>query len=77
MARPKTEFRNEMKTRVSDKVYEGVQRYMQVNRCASEARAISDLLEAALFGFDGTLPLPLSGNYPQTAVFGPETAFHK
>lgn len=77
MARPKTEFRNEMKTRVSDRVYEGVQRYMQVNRCTSEARAISDLLELALFGADGTLPVALSSNYPQPAVFGPETAFQK
>lgn len=77
MARPKTEFRNEMKTRVSDRVYEGVQRYMHVNRCASEARAISDLLELALFGADGSLPVALPGSYPQTAIFGPETAFHK
>lgn len=77
MARPKTEYRNEMKTRVSDKVYEGVQRYMAVHRCSSEARAISDLLELALFGHDGSLPVALTGNYPQTAVFGPETAFQK
>lgn len=73
MARPKTEFRNEMKTRVSDRVYESVQRYMRVNRCASEARAISDLLELALFGAEGTLPADLTGNRPQSAIFGPET----
>ena len=56
MARPKTEFRNELKTRVNDPVYEGVQQYMAENRCASEARAISDLLELALFGTVGSVP---------------------
>lgn len=56
MARPKTEFRNELKTRVTDPVYDGVQQYMQANRCASEARAISELLELALFGTIGSVP---------------------
>lgn len=56
MARPRTEFRNELRTRVTDRVYEAVQRYLQVHRCGSEARAIADLLEVALFGMEGSEP---------------------
>lgn len=74
MARPKTEYRNELKTRVSDRVFEGVQRFMATHRCASEARAISDLLELALFGTDGSFPVPLTDNYHQPAQSGPEMA---
>ena len=39
MARPKTDFRNEVKTRVRDATYDALQQYMRDNRCASEARA--------------------------------------
>lgn len=76
MARPKTEYRNEVKSRLRDRTFEAMQRYMQIHG-VSESRAIADLADIALFGFDGTLPALLTGNYPQSAVFGPETAFHK
>lgn len=56
MARPRTEFRNEMKTRVPDRVYEGVQRFRDENRIDSESRAISQLLELALYGTVGSVP---------------------
>lgn len=56
MPRKKTEYRNELKTRVTDRAYEDVQAYMKSNRCASEARAISELLEIALFGMVGSVP---------------------
>lgn len=71
MARPKTEFRNELKTRVSDRVYEGVQQFLAANRCASEARAISELLELALFGTVGSVPQPLADSRHETAHRGP------
>ena len=54
MARPRTDFRNEMKTRVTDRVWEGVKQFQSENRIDSESRAISKLLEIALFGTVGT-----------------------
>ena len=42
MARPKTDFRNELKTRVRDATFEGVQQYMRENRCASEPPQLCD-----------------------------------
>jgi hypothetical protein len=73
MARPKTEFRNELKTRVTDPTYEGVQQYMTANRCASEARAISELLELALFGTVGSVPQALVHGSHEMAQFGTKT----
>jgi len=73
MARPKTDFRNELKTRVTDPVYDGVQQYMQTNRCASEARAISELLELALFGTVGSVPQNLLDNSHGMAQSGTKT----
>lgn len=73
MARPKTEYRNELKTRVTDPTYDGVQQYMAANRCASEARAISELLELALFGTIGSVPHGLLGSSHEMAQFGTKT----
>lgn len=73
MARPKTDFRNELKTRVTDPVYDGVQQYMQTNRCASEARAISELLELALFGTIGSVPQLIADNSHGMAQSGTKT----
>lgn len=73
MARPKTEFRNELKTRVTDRAYEAVQTYMATNRCASEARAISELLELALFGTTGSVPQALVHGSHEMAQFGTKT----
>lgn len=56
MARPKTEYRNELKTRVPDPVFEGVKAFQAENGIDSESRAISKLLEIALFGTVGILP---------------------
>lgn len=73
MARPKTPFRNELKTRVRDTTFDAVQRYMRDNRCASEARAISDLLEIALFGVIGSVPADLMDSGHELGQFGPKT----
>jgi hypothetical protein len=73
MARPKTEFRNELKTRVTDPVYDGVQQYIAANRCSSEARAISELLELALFGTVGSVPHDLINNSHGLAQSGTKT----
>lgn len=73
MARPKTDFRNELKTRTTDRVYDGVQQYIAANRCASEARAISELLELALFGTVGSVPQQLTDNSHGMAQSGTKT----
>jgi hypothetical protein len=73
MARPKTEFRNEVKTRVSDRAYEGICEFVRKNGYVSEARGISDLLELALFGAVGTVPVYLSGSCHELAQFGTKT----
>lgn len=72
MARPKTDRRNELKTRVRDATYEAVQQYKAENRC-SEAQAISDLLELALFGVVGTVPVALVDSRHELAQFGTKT----
>ena len=72
MARPKTDRRNELKTRVRDATYEAVQQYKSENRC-SEEQAISDLLELALFGVVGTVPVLLVDSRRELAQFGTKT----
>ena len=74
MARPKTEFRNEIKTRVTDRAYEAVHTYMLANSCASEARAVSELLELALFGAVGSIPTSLVVRSHEMAQLGTEIA---
>lgn len=71
MARPKTAYVNEMKTRVNDKTWEAVQQFRKFNRVDSEARAISQLLELALFGVVGSIPEPLLHDSPQSSLYGP------
>lgn len=73
MARPRTEYRNEMKTRVPDRVWEGVQRFREENRIESESRAISQLLELALFGTVGTVPMTLADISPEMGQSGAKT----
>jgi hypothetical protein len=73
MARPRTDFRNELKTRVTDPVYDALQTYIQANRCASEARAISELLELALLGTVGSIPQDVVHCSPGLAQIGPKT----
>lgn len=73
MARPKTDFRNEMKTRVTDKVFDGVKQFQEENRIDSEARAISQLLELALYGTVGSIPQSLINHSHEMAQFGTKT----
>ena len=73
MARPRTDFRNEIKSRVRDGTYEALMQYMQDHRCSSEARAISDLLELALFGVIGTVPPQLGDFRHEAAQSGTKT----
>lgn len=59
MARPKTEFRNEVKSRLPDHIYEGLKSFQADNDIPSESRAISQLLGLALFGAVGIVPQSL------------------
>ena len=73
MARPRTDFKNEMKTRVTDRVWDGVKQFQADNRIDSEARAISQLLELALFGTVGNMPEELLQIRHDMAQFGTKT----
>lgn len=73
MARPRSEFRNEIKSRVPDHVYEGVQRFRAVQQIDSDSRAISQLLEIALYGMAGSVPLGLDHFRPESGQSGTRT----
>lgn len=63
-----------MKTRVTDRTYEALQTYMEAGNYSSEARAVADLLDLALFGAVGSVPKRLACNSHEMAVFGMKTA---
>jgi hypothetical protein len=73
MARPPTPFRNEIKTRVEDELYDDLQTYIRFNSGISEAKAFRDLLRLALKGTIGTMPQPLIHSSPTSAQVGPKT----
>lgn len=53
--RKRAEFRNEIKTRVSDAIFDRLQLFKELHGIESDSAAMARLLEAALFGV-----LPLS-----------------
>ena len=73
MARPLTPFRNEIKTRVEDELYDALHRYRRMNHGISEAQACRDLLRFALMGMLATMPQPLVDSSPAPANLGPRT----
>ncbi len=73
MARPRTPYRNELKTRVDDEMYDRVQAYRLFNRGISEAQAFRDLLGLALNGVLWTMPQLLIDSSPTSAQVGPKT----
>lgn len=54
MPRPKSDRRNELKSRVSDRVYDGLLQFMKTRGVENESDAIAVLLEFALFGMGGS-----------------------
>ena len=54
MPRPKSDRRNELKSRVNDRVYDGLLVFMKTRGVESESDAIAVLLEFALFGMGGS-----------------------
>jgi len=73
VARPLTPFRNEIKTRVEDELYDALHRYIRSNHGISEAKACRDLLRFALMGVLATMPQSLVDSSPDPASLGPRT----
>ncbi|MBR8380741.1 hypothetical protein KDW20_33720 [Burkholderia cenocepacia] len=57
----RAEFRNEVKTRLRDRVYDALQFYKQLHGIDSDSAALNRIAEVALFGVVGTLPVQLAG----------------
>ncbi|MCP3709753.1 antitoxin VapB family protein [Paraburkholderia sp. CNPSo 3274] len=66
MGRPRAEYRNEIKTRVRDEVYERLQEFKQLNFIESDSQAIARLLEMLLCGIVPASRSAVSGNQGNT-----------
>lgn len=73
MARPATEYRNEVKARLRDDAYAAVQSVMRLYDC-SESRAVAILVERGSFGMVGRMPADLGDNSHELAINGPVMA---
>jgi hypothetical protein len=54
MPRPKSDRRNEIRSRVNDRVYGGLLEFMKLRGLVSGSEALAILLEFALFGAAGS-----------------------
>ncbi|GLC92342.1 MULTISPECIES: hypothetical protein [Cupriavidus] len=71
----RSEFRNEVKTRLRDRAYDALQLYKQVNGIESDSAALARIAEQHLFGAVGTLPVAIGGVSDDLGHFGtPVTA---
>ncbi|MDR5797220.1 hypothetical protein QCE49_27875 [Caballeronia sp. LZ008] len=57
----RAEFRNEVKTRLEDPVYEGMQAFKALYGIDSDSAALARIAKLFLFGTVGTLPANLLG----------------
>ena len=73
MARPKTAYRNSIKSAVDDETYDGIRRYMQAYGVEIEARAISDLLKFSVRGMVGIVPPDLIVSTSSRSISGTKT----
>ena len=55
----RTEYRNEVKTRLSDRAYQGLQAFKALQGIGSDSAALARITEILLFGTIGNLPLNL------------------
>lgn len=67
-------FRNEVKTRVEDPVYDGIQAYKNLHGIDSDSAAVARILKLFLFGTVGTLPINLVGVSSMPAQNGAKVA---
>lgn len=70
----RAEYRNEVKTRLRDRVYDALQLYKQVHGIDSDSAALNRLTEVALFGHVGTLPAAIAGVSDEPGHIGPRVA---
>ncbi|MCA8075358.1 hypothetical protein [Burkholderia cepacia] len=70
--KPRAEYKNEVKTRLRDRVYDALQIYKQVHGIDSDSAALNRVVEVALFGAVGTLPAQLVGVSADTGHIVPK-----
>ncbi|UJH75029.1 hypothetical protein L0U95_24130 (plasmid) [Burkholderia cenocepacia] len=70
--KPRAEFRNEVKTRLRDRVYDALQFYKQLHGIDSDSAALNRIAEVALFGVVGILPTQLVGVSAEPSQAGPK-----
>jgi hypothetical protein len=70
----RAEFRNEVKTRLEDPVYEGMQAYKALYGIDSDSAALARITKLFLFGTVGTLPANLLGVSAEAAQNGSRIA---
>ncbi|AOZ06789.1 hypothetical protein [Cupriavidus malaysiensis] len=70
----RSEYRNEVKTRLRDRAYDALQVYKQVYGIESDSAALARIAEVALFGAVGTLPAPIAGVSDELGHFGTQVA---
>ncbi|MDR3381763.1 hypothetical protein [Cupriavidus basilensis] len=70
----RSEFRNEVKTRLSDEDYAALQAFRQMSGFDSDSMALARAVRLALRGVVGTLPVALSGVSAEVAQVGTRVA---
>ncbi|MCA7976781.1 hypothetical protein LGM57_10660 [Burkholderia cepacia] len=70
--KPRAEYKNEVKTRLRDRVYDALQIYKQLHGIDSDSAALNRVVEVALFGAVGTLPAQLVGVSADTGHIVPK-----
>lgn len=68
----RAEYRNEVKTRLRDRVYDALQFYKQLHGIDSDSAALNRIAEVALFGVVGILPAQLVGVSAEVGQIGPQ-----
>ena len=66
----RTEYRNEVKTRLSDRAYEGLQAFRALYGIGSDSAAMARITELLLFGMVGNLPANLTERIAGSAQKG-------
>ncbi|MGN6589341.1 MAG: hypothetical protein ACTHKE_03515 [Sphingomicrobium sp.] len=66
----RTEARNEVKTRLSDREYEGMQAFKALHGIESDSAALARITSLLLFGTVGNLPANLIDRSASAAQFG-------
>lgn len=70
----RTEYRNEVKTRVDDRTYDGLKAFMALNGIDHDSVGVARALGLFLFGTVGNLPANLLDRSAASAHFGTREA---